>query len=109
MDAQVSDKPVEVWIYDMHVRRIYVDNRNILLYQNPSRITYRTLCKVGYDYPFETILHVYEIAGETRIKLYNDWGNAYTFADIEILEHHTWQGKRKTTCQELMKESQAHT
>ena len=94
LDAEVSgDKPSEVWIYDMPVRRIYVDNRHVLLYQNSAGITYRTLCKVGYDYPPETILHVYEIMGATRIKLYDDWGNTYTFVDIEILEHHTWQGR----------------
>ena len=93
LDAEVSVKPTEIWIYDMPVRRIYVDNRHVLLYQNLARITYRILCKAGYGYPPETILHVYEITGATRIKLYDDWENAYTFANIEILEHHTWQGR----------------
>ena len=92
-DTELSIKPTEFWIDDMHVHRIYVDNRHVLLYQNPARITYRALCKAGYYSPPETILHVYEIRGTTRIKLYDDWGNAYTFADIEILEHHTWQGR----------------
>lgn len=77
----------------MPMHRIYVDNRHVLLYQNLGGITYRALCKAGYDYPPVTILHVYEARGTTRIKLYDDWGNTYTFADMEILEHHTWQGR----------------
>ena len=57
LDVEVSFKPTEVWIYDMHVHCIYVDNRHVLLYQNPMGITYRALCKAGYDYPpLQTIL-----------------------------------------------------
>lgn len=47
---------------------------------------------MGYDYLPKKFLHVYDVMGTTRVKLYDDWGNTYTFADIEILESYTWQG-----------------
>ena len=61
--VEVSVKPTKVWIYDMHVHHIYVDNRHVLLYQTQPRITYIAMWKAGYDYAPDTILHVYEIMG----------------------------------------------
>ena len=77
----------------MHVKRVYVDNEGVLLYQNQGGVVYKTLIFHGYDYPPETTLHVYERKDTKVINFYDDWDNSYTVAYTDRLGHYTWQGR----------------
>ena len=83
----------EIPIYHMHVKRVYVDNEGVLLYQNQGGVVYKTLIFHGYEYPPETTLHVYETKGITTINIYDEWDNLYTVAYKDQLGHYTWQGR----------------
>ena len=83
----------EIPIYHMHVKRVYVDNEGVLLYQNQGGVVYKTLIFHGYEYPPETTLHVYETKGITTVNIYDEWDNLYTVAYKDQLGHYTWQGR----------------
>ena len=52
---QVHSDPSEIPFYHMHVKRVYVDNEGVLLYQNKGGVVYKTLNVQGYDYPPENV------------------------------------------------------
>ena len=41
----------EIPIYHMHVKRVYVDNEGVLVYQNQGGVVYKMLNFHDYDYP----------------------------------------------------------
>ena len=90
----------------MHVKRVYADNEGVLLYQNKGGVVYKTLNIHGYDYPPETILHVYERKDSNVVNFYDDWMNSYTIAYPHHLGHYTWQGR--TIFQEIFPSSRTY-
>ena len=77
----------------MAMKRVYVDNKSIFLYQNKASIVYKMLVFYKYDYNPETTLHVYGKKETTRVNFYDDWGNSYIVAAMDQLGHYTWQGR----------------
>ena len=94
-EAEVGSNSSEHLIYDMPVNRIYVDNLNVVIYENPGNVIYKAINKGGYDCPPETFLHVYQQKGSQKLNFYDNWGNVYSIVrDHNDIRHHTWQGKQ---------------
>ena len=63
-----------LFICDIAVKRVYVDNESIILYQDKAGIVYKTLVFHKYDYPPETTMHAYGEKGTTIVNFYERLG-----------------------------------